>query len=99
MVYKFPIPGKPELVTLVSKVRLNRWLARNSSVRLVYATDEDVTRSLASPQMGCVVQVRVLPSGACRVKHRRFRQSLMKEYPQSSISGCNSVWLRVLIDN
>lgn len=43
-----------------------RWLFRNSSVRLVYAIDEDVTRSLASPQMRCVVQVRVLPSGACR---------------------------------
>lgn len=65
---------------------------RNSSVRLVYAIDADVTRSLASPQMRCVVQVRVLPSGAGRVKHRRFRQSLMKEYHQSNISGCSSAW-------
>jgi len=41
---KLHIPGKPELVTLVSKVGLKRWLFRNSSVRLVYAIDEDVTR-------------------------------------------------------
>ena len=54
-------------------------------MRLVYVIDEDVTRSLESPQMRCVVQVRVLPSGAGRVKHRRFRQSLTKEQHQSSI--------------
>lgn len=47
---KFRIPGKPEFVALVSKVGGNRWLFRNSFVRLVYAIDEDVTRSLASPQ-------------------------------------------------
>lgn len=57
----------------LARVRWKRWLFRNSSVRLVYAIDEDVTRSLESPQMRCVVQARVRPSGAGRVKHRRFR--------------------------
>ena len=60
MDYKLRIPGKPKLVTLVSKGRWKRWLFRNSSVRLVYAIDEDVTRSLVSPQMRCVVQVRIV---------------------------------------
>ena len=66
---KLRIPGKPELVTLVSKGKVETLVFRNSSVRLVYAIDEDVTRSLESPQMRCVVQVRVRPSGAGRVKH------------------------------
>jgi hypothetical protein len=41
MDYKLRIPGKPEFVALVSRVRWKRWLFRNSSVRLVYMIDED----------------------------------------------------------